>query len=76
MSRSNHHYSHSQEKYYEAGCGHGRCSQSGCKGHWFLECTSRRTFGCEGFQPTCVVQQEQADEGSVPATRKREVKSI
>ena len=58
------------------GCEHGRCSQSGCKVHWFLEWTSRRIFGCEGFQPTCVVQLEQADEGSVPATWKREAKSI
>ena len=31
---------------------------------------SRRIFGCKGFQPTCVVQLEQADEGSVQATWK------
>ena len=42
----------------------------------FLECTSRRIFGCEGFQSICVVQPEQADEGSVPSTRKREAKSV
>ena len=76
MSRSNRHYSHSQEKYYVAGVDQGRCSLSGCKMHWFLECISRCIFECEGFQPTCAVQPEQADEGSVPATWKREVKSI
>ena len=82
MSRLNHHYSHSQEKYYEAGCEHGRCSQSGCKVHWFLECTSRRIFGCvfnplascnRNKQMKAVYQQHERKKQRVYNQRVREV---
>ena len=36
-----------------------------CTGFWNAH---QDAFLNEGFQPTCVVQPEQADEGSVPAT--------